>query len=105
MIAETARRGGGIIGFSGGSLLTEPGSDFQGFAGVGKAHQVQVALIHAFEIALGGVEHGFGQSVLAIAEGFGAGGGVKEVAPFIALVAILAVKPYGLFGKVKIERV
>jgi len=33
------------------------------------------------------------------------GGGVKEVAPFVALVAILALKPYGLFGKVKIERV
>jgi branched-chain amino acid transport system permease protein len=33
------------------------------------------------------------------------GGGVKEVAPFIALVAILTVKPYGLFGKVRIERV
>jgi branched-chain amino acid transport system permease protein len=33
------------------------------------------------------------------------GGGVKEVAPFVALVAILAVRPYGLFGKVKIERV
>ena len=33
------------------------------------------------------------------------GGGVKEVAPFIALVGILTVKPYGLFGKVKIERV
>jgi branched-chain amino acid transport system permease protein len=33
------------------------------------------------------------------------GGGVKEVAPFIALVAILSVKPYGLFGKIKIERV
>jgi branched-chain amino acid transport system permease protein len=33
------------------------------------------------------------------------GGGVKEVAPFIALVGILAIKPYGLFGKVKIERV
>lgn len=33
------------------------------------------------------------------------GGGVKEVAPFIALVGILAVRPYGLFGKVKIERV
>ncbi len=33
------------------------------------------------------------------------GGGVKEVAPFIALVAILTFKPYGLFGKVKIERV
>jgi branched-chain amino acid transport system permease protein len=33
------------------------------------------------------------------------GGGVKEVAPFVALVAILALRPYGLFGKVKIERV
>jgi branched-chain amino acid transport system permease protein len=33
------------------------------------------------------------------------GGGVKEVAPFVALVGILALKPYGLFGKVKIERV
>jgi branched-chain amino acid transport system permease protein len=33
------------------------------------------------------------------------GGGVKEVAPFVALVAILTVKPYGLFGKVRIERV
>jgi branched-chain amino acid transport system permease protein len=33
------------------------------------------------------------------------GGGVKEVAPFLFLVVILTVKPYGLFGKVKIERV
>jgi len=33
------------------------------------------------------------------------GGGVKEVAPFVILVSILMVKPYGLFGKVRIERV
>ncbi|HYV66083.1 MAG TPA: branched-chain amino acid ABC transporter permease [Myxococcales bacterium] len=33
------------------------------------------------------------------------GGGVKEVAPFVALVLILMVRPYGLFGKVRIERV
>lgn len=33
------------------------------------------------------------------------GGGVKEVAPFVVLVAILMIKPYGLFGKVRIERV
>ncbi len=33
------------------------------------------------------------------------GGGVKEVAPFVILVAILMIKPYGLFGKVRIERV
>jgi branched-chain amino acid transport system permease protein len=33
------------------------------------------------------------------------GGGVKEVAPFVALVLILMVRPYGLFGKVDVERV
>jgi branched-chain amino acid transport system permease protein len=33
------------------------------------------------------------------------GGGVKEVAPFVALVIILMIRPHGLFGKVEIERV
>jgi branched-chain amino acid transport system permease protein len=33
------------------------------------------------------------------------GGGVKEVAPFAVLVLILMFRPYGLFGKVAIERV
>ncbi|MEA3230489.1 MAG: branched-chain amino acid ABC transporter permease [Thermodesulfobacteriota bacterium] len=32
------------------------------------------------------------------------GGGVKDVAPFVVLVIILMVKPYGLFGKKEIER-
>ena len=33
------------------------------------------------------------------------GGGVKEVAPFVVLVVILMIRPYGLFGKHDIERV
>jgi branched-chain amino acid transport system permease protein len=33
------------------------------------------------------------------------GGGVKEVAPFVVLVLILMLRPYGLFGKIEIERV
>jgi branched-chain amino acid transport system permease protein len=33
------------------------------------------------------------------------GGGVKDVAPFVFLVIILMIKPYGLFGTQKIERV
>jgi len=33
------------------------------------------------------------------------GGGVKEVAPFVVLVLILMMRPYGLFGKVAVERV
>ncbi|RAK22111.1 amino acid/amide ABC transporter membrane protein 1 (HAAT family) [Anoxybacillus vitaminiphilus] len=33
------------------------------------------------------------------------GGGLKEVIPFVILVLILMIKPYGLFGKKEIERV
>jgi branched-chain amino acid transport system permease protein len=33
------------------------------------------------------------------------GGGVKEVAPFVVLVLILMIRPYGLFGRVDVERV
>lgn len=32
------------------------------------------------------------------------GGGVKDLAPFVVLVLILIIKPYGLFGKEEIER-
>ncbi|MCK5541021.1 MAG: branched-chain amino acid ABC transporter permease, partial [Deltaproteobacteria bacterium] len=32
------------------------------------------------------------------------GGGVKNVAPFVILVLILMVRPYGLFGRKEIER-
>jgi len=33
------------------------------------------------------------------------GGGVKEVAPFVILVIIIMIRPYGIFGKALIERV
>jgi branched-chain amino acid transport system permease protein len=33
------------------------------------------------------------------------GGGVKEVAPFVVLIIVLMIKPYGLFGIEEIERV
>jgi len=32
-------------------------------------------------------------------------GGVKEIAPFVFMVAVLLIRPYGLWGWVKIERV
>ena len=33
------------------------------------------------------------------------GSGFQRVAPFIVLIAILMVRPYGLFGKKRMERV
>jgi branched-chain amino acid transport system permease protein len=33
------------------------------------------------------------------------GGGLQQVVPYVVLVLILMVRPYGLFGEVRIERV
>ncbi|HYF96247.1 MAG TPA: branched-chain amino acid ABC transporter permease [Symbiobacteriaceae bacterium] len=67
-----------------------------------------VAILGGLDSVPGAIVGGF---VIGILENL-AGGyldtfwpGIKEVAPFIALVLILLVKPYGLFGKEIIERV
>ena len=70
---------------------------------------VPVVILGGLDSVLGAIVGGLVISVLENLSGgyldplFG--GGVKEVAPFVVLVLILMVKPYGLFGKVKIERV
>ena len=62
-----------------GNLAAKTGRDFEGFAGVGKAHLVRVARSHAFEVPLGGIEEGFGQRVLAVAKGPGASCGIEKL--------------------------
>ncbi len=70
---------------------------------------IPVVILGGLDSVLGAIVGGLVMGVLEnLAGGYldpVLGGGVKEVAPFIALVAILTVRPYGLFGKVKIERV
>src|SRR5512138_2204485 len=70
---------------------------------------IPVVILGGLDSVLGAIVGGLVMGVLEnLAGGYldpVFGGGVKEVAPFIALVAILTVKPYGLFGKIKIERV
>jgi len=79
LIAQVARRGGGGVGFgTSGCLLAQPGGDFQGLAGIGEAHLVEVAIFQAIEIAFGGIEDGLGEGVLTRAEGLGASGGIEE---------------------------
>jgi branched-chain amino acid transport system permease protein len=70
---------------------------------------VPVAILGGLDSVLGAIVGGVAIGILENLSGgyldpiFG--GGVKEVAPFVALVLILMVRPYGLFGKVRIERV
>jgi branched-chain amino acid transport system permease protein len=68
-----------------------------------------VAILGGLDSILGAIVGGLAIGVLEnLAGGYLdplCGGGVKEVAPFVILVSILMIKPYGLFGKVRIERV
>ncbi len=78
LILEAAiGQGSGVGGDTGGG--SQAGGQFEGFAGVGKSHLVRIVGIHNLEMALGGIKERLGQGALALAEGFGALGGVKEV--------------------------
>jgi branched-chain amino acid transport system permease protein len=64
-----------------------------------------VVILGGLDSILGTIVGGF---VIGLLVQYTAGyisGGLSQVIPFIALVVILMVRPYGLFGEVRIERV
>lgn len=68
-----------------------------------------VVILGGLDSILGAIIGGFIIGILqSLAGGYLdplVGGGLKEVAPFIIVLLILMIKPYGLFGKGGIERV
>jgi branched-chain amino acid transport system permease protein len=98
-----------VVSAVGGVLLGGIRGGVDGHVALFGLKVIPVVILGGLDSVLGAIVGGFIMGVLEnLAGGYldpVFGGGVKEVAPFIALVAILAVKPYGLFGKVKIERV
>ena len=70
---------------------------------------LSVIILGGLDSIIGAIIGGF---IIGILENFTGvyldamfGGGVKEVAPFIILVLIIMIRPYGIFGKPLIERV
>ncbi|MGO8881876.1 MAG: branched-chain amino acid ABC transporter permease [Desulfomonilaceae bacterium] len=70
---------------------------------------LSVIILGGLDSIIGAIVGGF---IIGILENFAGvyldsmfGGGVKEVAPFIILVLIIMIRPYGIFGKPLIERV
>jgi len=73
--------------------------------------------LKAFSIVvLGGLDSFIGAMVagpiIGLAENLGGGyltpflwGGLKDIIPFIIIIIVLFIKPYGLFGEVRIERI
>ena len=98
-----------VVSAVGGVLLGGIRGGVDGHVALFGLKVIPVVILGGLDSVLGAIVGGVVMGVLEnLAGGYldpVFGGGVKEVAPFIALVAILAVKPYGLFGKVKIERV
>jgi branched-chain amino acid transport system permease protein len=98
-----------VVSAVGGVLLGAVRGSVDGSLAFFGLKVVPVAILGGLDSVLGAIVGGLTIGVLENLSGgyldpvFG--GGVKEVAPFVVLVLILMVKPYGLFGKVKIERV
>ncbi|MBI5251527.1 MAG: branched-chain amino acid ABC transporter permease [Desulfomonile tiedjei] len=70
---------------------------------------LSVIILGGLDSIIGAIIGGF---IIGILENFAGvfldaffGGGVKEVVPFVVLVVILMIRPYGIFGKALIERV
>ena len=67
-----------------------------------------IVILGGLDSIIGAVVGGF---IVGIVENLAGGyldpifhGGVKDIAPFVVLIVILLIKPYGLFGTKEIER-
>ena len=71
--------------------------------------KLPVVILGGLDSVLGAIVGGFLIGIIQnVAGGYLdplVGGGLKEVVPFIIVLLILMVKPYGLFGSKGIERV
>ena len=97
-----------VVSSVGGVLLANINGVNSSLASIG-LKVLPVAILGGLDSIPGAIIAGF---IIGILEGWAGGyvdqlvgGGVKEVIPFVVLVLILMVKPYGLFGKREIERV
>ena len=97
-----------VVAAVGGVLLGNINGVSPSMAAIGLT-VLPVVILGGLDSVLGAIVGGFVIGILqSLAGGYLdplVGGGVKEVAPFVIVLIILMVKPYGLFGKGGIERV
>jgi len=97
-----------VVAAVGGILLGNINGVSPSMAAIGLT-VLPVVILGGLDSVLGAIIGGFIIGILqSMAGGYLdplVGGGVKEVAPFVIVLIILMIKPYGLFGKGGIERV
>ena len=97
-----------VVAAVGGVLLGNINGVSPGMAAIGLT-VLPVVILGGLDSVLGAIVGGFIIGILqSMAGGYLdplIGGGLKDVVPFIIVLLILLIKPYGLFGRVGIERV
>lgn len=97
-----------VVAAVGGVLLGNINGVSPGMAAIGLT-VLPVVILGGLDSVLGAILGGFIIGILQSMSGGYLdpiiGGGLKEVVPFIIVLIILMIKPYGLFGKGGIERV
>ncbi|MFC1964457.1 branched-chain amino acid ABC transporter permease [Chloroflexota bacterium] len=97
-----------VVAAIGGILISSIGGITHGLVETG---------LKAFSVViLGGLDSFIGAMIagpiIGLCESFGGGyltpflwAGVKDIIPFIIIIIVMVIKPYGLFGEVRIERI
>jgi branched-chain amino acid transport system permease protein len=98
----------GALAAIGGVLMSSIGSITGGLVETG-LKSFSVVILGGLDSFLGAI---IGGPIIGLAENLGGGyltsltwPGIKEVIPFIIIVLVLFIKPYGLFGQERIERI
>lgn len=100
------------VAWAGSSLLAGLSGVFSALLSDVTPNMYEIGLKAFPATILGGLDSvlgsGFGGIVIGVAENLAAGyltSSVKEITGFVIIIAVLMIRPFGLFGEVEIERV
>ena len=97
-----------VVAAVGGVLISSIGGISYGLVETG-LRAFSVVILGGLDSFLGAIIAG---PIIGLAESLGGGyltpltwAGVKDIIPFIVIIIVMFIKPYGLFGEVRIERI
>jgi branched-chain amino acid transport system permease protein len=97
-----------VVAAIGGILISSIGGITYGLVETG-LKAFSVVILGGLDSFIGAIVAG---PIIGLAESLGGGyltpftwAGVKDIIPFIIIIIVMIIKPYGLFGEVRIERI
>jgi branched-chain amino acid transport system permease protein len=97
-----------LVAASGGVLISSIGGISYGLVETG-LKAFSVVILGGLDSFIGAIIAG---PIIGLAESFGGGyltpylwAGVKDIIPFVIIIIVIIIKPYGLFGEERIERI